>query len=497
MFESAALGRSYPAKEYAALENDLRMKLFKAQGTCIEHKLPVLITIAGVDGSGRGAVANMLSEWMDAKTIRNHVFWMQTDEERTRPEAWQFWNKLPAGGEIGVFLGGWYGGTIRRFCCGDIGEREFNASMERWGRLEHTLASSGTVIVKLWLHLGKKVQKARLKDRLKHQEIHHFTPYDKKSAENYDGLVSAAAKAITLTDRVDAPWTVIDAYDGNFRNASVARAIIAAVEAAVAVKRQNAVPVVPTKASEEEIGQISALDAIDLSRTCERGVYKKELAELQSELYDLTYKAYKKGISSTILFEGWDAAGKGGAIRRLTAGIDARITRVIPVSAPTDEELAHNYLWRFWRHIPRAGFVTIYDRSWYGRVLVERVEKLTQPEDWKRAYAELNDFEEQLQEHNNILLKFWLHISPDEQLRRFKEREEIPWKNYKITPDDWRNREKWPAYVEAADEMFLRTSTEYAPWHIIPAEDKKCARLDVIRIYRDALRKALEQKKKK
>ena len=497
MFESAALGRSYPAKEYAALENDLRMKLFKAQGTCIEHKLPVLITIAGVDGSGRGAVANMLSEWMDAKTIRNHVFWMQTDEERTRPEAWQFWNKLPAGGEIGVFLGGWYGGTIRRFCCGDIGESEFNASMERLRRLEHTLASSGTVIVKLWLHLGKKVQKARLKDRLKHQEIHHFTPYDKKSAENYDGLVSAAAKAITLTDRVDAPWTVIDAYDGNFRNASVARAIIAAVEAAVAVKRQNAVPVVPTKASEEEIGQISALDAIDLSRTCERGVYKKELAELQSELYDLTYKAYKKGISSTILFEGWDAAGKGGAIRRLTAGIDARITRVIPVSAPTDEELAHNYLWRFWRHIPRAGFVTIYDRSWYGRVLVERVEKLTQPEDLKRAYAELNDFEEQLQEHNNILLKFWLHISPDEQLRRFKEREEIPWKNYKITPDDWRNREKWPAYVEAADEMFLRTSTEYAPWHIIPAEDKKCARLDVIRIYRDALRKALEQKKKK
>lgn len=491
------MGRSYPAKEYAALENDLRMKLFKAQGTCIEHKLPVLITIAGVDGSGRGAVANMLSEWMDAKTIRNHVFWMQTDEERTRPEAWQFWNKLPAGGEIGVFLGGWYGGTIRRFCCGDIGEREFNALMERWRRLEHTLASSGTVIVKLWLHLGKKVQKARLKDRLKHQEIHHFTPYDKKSAENYDGLVSAAAKAITLTDRVDAPWTVIDAYDGNFRNASVARAIIAAVEAAVAVKRQNAVPVAPTKASEEEIGQISALDAIDLSRTCERGVYKKELAELQSELYDLTYKAYKKGISSTILFEGWDAAGKGGAIRRLTAGIDARITRVIPVSAPTDEELAHNYLWRFWRHIPRAGFVTIYDRSWYGRVLVERVEKLTQPEDWKRAYAELNDFEEQLQEHNNILLKFWLHISPDEQLRRFKEREEIPWKNYKITPDDWRNREKWPAYVEAADEMFLRTSTEYAPWHIIPAEDKKCARLDVIRIYRDALRKALEQKKKK
>ena len=497
MFESAALGRSYPAKEYAAIESELRMNLFKAQGLCIEHKLPVLITIAGVDGSGRGAVANMLSEWMDAKTIRNHVFWMQTDEERTRPEAWQFWNKLPARGEIGVFLGGWYDGTLRRFGCGEISEGEFNASMDRWRRLEHTLVSSGTVIIKLWLHLSKKVQKARFKERLKHQEIHHFTPYDKKGAENYDGLVSAAAKAITLTDRVDAPWTIIDAYDANFRNASVARAIIGAVEAAVTIKPRNVAPALPAKAGKEVIGQISALDAIDLSKTCERGAYKKELAELQSELYDLTYKAYKKGISSTILFEGWDAAGKGGAIRRLTAGIDARITRVIPISAPTDEELAHNYLWRFWRHIPRAGFVTIYDRSWYGRVLVERVEKLTPPEDWKRAYAELNDFEEQLQEHNNILLKFWLHISPKEQLRRFKEREEIPWKNYKITPDDWRNREKWPAYVEAADEMFLRTSTESAPWHIIPAEDKKYARLEVIRIYRDALKKALEQKKKK
>ena len=497
MFESAALGRSYPAKEYAAIESELRMNLFKAQGLCIEHKLPVLITIAGVDGSGRGAVANMLSEWMDAKTIRNHVFWMQTDEERTRPEAWQFWNKLPAGGEIGVFLGGWYDGTLRRFGCGEISEGEFNASMDRWRRLEHTLVSSGTVIIKLWLHLSKKVQKARFKERLKHQEIHHFTPYDKKGAENYDGLVSAAAKAITLTDRVDAPWTIIDAYDANFCNVSVARAIIAAVEAAVTIKPRSAASALPAKADKEVIGQISALDAIDLSKTCERGAYKKELAELQSEVYDLTYKSYKKGISSTILFEGWDAAGKGGAIRRLTAGIDARITRVIPISAPTDEELAHNYLWRFWRHIPRAGFVTIYDRSWYGRVLVERVEKLTPPEDWKRAYAELNDFEEQLQEHNNILLKFWLHISPEEQLRRFKEREEIPWKNYKITPDDWCNREKWPAYVEAADEMFLRTSTEYAPWHIIPAEDKKYTRLEVIRIYRDALKKALEQKKKK
>ena len=171
-----------------------------------------------------------------------------------------------------------------------------------------------------------------------------------------------------------------------------------------------------------------------------------------------------------------------------------RITQVIPISAPTDEELAHHYLWRFWRHIPRAGFITIYDRSWYGRVLVERVEKLTPREDWSRAYAEINHFEEQLTEDGNILLKFWLHISPDEQLRRFEERQQTPWKQYKITDEDWRNREKRDAYSVAADEMFLRTSTAYAPWHIIPAENKKYARLAVLRCYRDALCAVLDKK---
>lgn len=491
MFESAVLGRSYTAKEYNALKNDLRLALFQAQKDCQALKIPVLITIAGVDGSGRGAIANLLSEWMDAKGVRNHVFWMQTDEERSRPEAWRYWRNLPADGEIGVFLGGWYGESIRRFCCDGMKEKRFNTLMHRWVRLERSLAASGMVIVKLWLHLSKEAHNKRLQDRFKHKEAHHFTPYDKKSAENYDGLINAASKALTLTDRVEAPWTIIDAYDANFRNVSAVRAILSAIEKAVAVKQAG------QTSSNEAIPQdtdqhITALDAIDLSQSCNPDTYKETLEKLQAEISDLTYLAYKKGLSSTILFEGWDAAGKGGAIRRLSAGIDARITRIIPISAPTDEELAHHYLWRFWRHVPMAGFVTLYDRSWYGRVLVERVEKLTSPQNWKRAYAELNDFEEQLQEHKNILVKYWLHISADEQLKRFREREETPWKKYKITQDDWRNREKRPEYLEAADEMFARTSTEYAPWHIIPAEDKKYGRLEVLRIYRNALKKALK-----
>ena len=169
--------------------------------------------------------------------------------------------------------------------------------------------------------------------------------------------------------------------------------------------------------------------------------------------------AFEKKRSSVVVFEGWDAAGKGGNIRRITAAIDPRTYRVISIAAPTDEEKAHHYLWRFWRHVPRAGYVTIYDRSWYGRVLVERVEGFARPDEWSRAYLEINDFEQQLVDHGIVLAKFWLHIDAKEQLRRFRERESVAWKQHKIAAEDWRNREKWDAYEEAVNDMVARTST--------------------------------------
>ena len=503
MFESASLGRSYSSKEYSALKEELRGRLFAAQRGARERNVPVLVIIEGVDGVGKDAVVNLLSEWMDAKNIRTHTFWLETDEEKKRPEAWRYWRALPGKGEMAVFFGGWYSEPIRKLCCGGLNEDDFNRRMQLWARLERSLAASGTLIVKFWLHISKKTHKERLEERLKHKNRCSFTPYDKKSEENYDGLVSAAGKAITITDRAYAPWALIDAFDANFRNVAVTRALTAALDSAVAARD------LPAQASSAAPGQtspadgagaergdaaaFSALDAVDLSGAREHSEYKKKLAALQEDVRALTYKAWKAGISSTLVFEGWDAAGKGGAIRRLTAGMDARIARVIPISAPTDEELAHHYLWRFWRHVPMAGFVTVYDRSWYGRVLVERVEGLTPAADWKRAYAEINDFEAQLRAPRNVVVKYWLHISQEEQLRRFRERENTPWKQYKITDEDWRNREKFPAYMEAAEEMFARTSTEDAPWHIVPAEDKKYARLEVVRIYRDTLKKALKR----
>lgn len=499
IFKNVNLGRRCGAEEYQDLAPKLRMRLFEAQRTCIERKIPLLITVCGPDGSGRGEVINLLTEWMDAKFAKTSVFWSESDEERGHPQDWRYWRKLPAAGTVGIFYGGWYGENIRKACCGELKEQLFNSRMNHYRGLEMSLADSGMAQVKIWLHLSEKEYDSRTRKKAARKDIQSFTPYEAKAAADYGRFLEAAARAITLTDRSKAPWTIIDAADARYRNVTVAKTIIHAVEQAVADQEAKRIRIEEEKASGAKPAEniISTLNAIDLSVKADADSVKHEIADLQKELRDLSFQAWKKGISTTLLFEGWDAAGKGGAIRRVMAGLDARLCNVVPISAPTSEELAHHYLWRFWRHMPRAGHVTIFDRTWYGRVLVERVEKITPIEDWSRAYSEINLFEEDLTSTGNVLLKFWLHISPEEQLRRFKERESIPYKQYKITPEDWRNRDKWDDYVAAADEMFLRTSTDYAPWHIVPAEDKKYARLFVLRTCRDALKAALKAKRKK
>ena len=475
-------------------------RLGSLQRECKEEKIPVVIVFDGFGAGGKGTQINRLIQPLDPRGFDVYASRETGEEERMRPFLWRYWTKTPEDGRMMIFDKSWYDKvTVDRFDK-ETKRQELNGAFRDILSFEKQLADSGMILIKLFLYISRDEQKKRFKRLEESKETAwRVTEADWKRNKNYDTFLEMNEEMLQRTDTGYAPWTIVEATDKNYAAVKILSTVTDRLEYELNRRRmeREEVAVHPPVKLPDERFKNGVLSGVDLTKTLTREEYKERLDKLQKKLEVLHCELYRLRIPVVIGFEGWDAAGKGGAIRRLTAGIDARITRVIPVSAPTDEELAHNYLWRFWRHIPRAGFVTIYDRSWYGRVLVERVEKLTQPEDWKRAYAELNDFEEQLQEHNNILLKFWLHISPDEQLRRFKEREEIPWKNYKITPDDWRNREKWPAYVEAADEMFLRTSTEYAPWHIIPAEDKKCARLDVIRIYRDALRKALEQKKKK
>ncbi len=284
------------------------------------------------------------------------------------------------------------------------------------------------------------------------------------------------------------------ANNKRYRDLTVGRTLLEAMKSRLetpqplCIPATSHAPTLPNQAS----AQITLLDQVDLSKTKERDLYKSELNKLQAEANELTWKAYQKKRSCVLVFEGVDAGGKGGAIRRLTSAVDARLYRTIPIAAPTDEEKAHHYLWRFWRHLPRAGRMTIFDRSWYGRVLVERVEGFASDPEWQRAYSEINQFEQQMSENGIIVMKFWLHISADEQLARFEARKATPYKQHKITDEDWRNREKWEEYKLAVNEMVIRTSTEFAPWHLIPGNDKKYARVTVLRTIVERLRAELK-----
>ena len=323
------------------------------------------------------------------------------------------------------------------------------------------------------------------------EQKRQLTPYEQVYLKMYDRFLKISETAVRVTDTRNAPWHIVDASDGHYRDLMTGRILLSALEQALkrpAVERRGARKPVPKAGS-----TVTVLNKVKLTATLAPEKYEKKLEKLQARLNHLAWQARKKGISTVAMFEGWDAAGKGGAIRRVIAALDARLFRIIPIAAPTDEERAHHYLWRFWRHIPRAGYFTIYDRSWYGRVLVERVEKFATPNEWSRAYGEINSFEQQLTDHGICVCKFWLHISPEEQLRRFKERQQIAYKKHKITAEDWRNREKWDAYEAAVDEMVSRTSTKDAPWTLVAANDKRQARITVLRTLCDRLEDTLNR----
>lgn len=235
------------------------------------------------------------------------------------------------------------------------------------------------------------------------------------------------------------------------------------------------------------------LSQVNLKAKLDHDAYHKHLKHLQLELVGLERQLIDKKIPVVVMFEGWDASGKGGAIKRFTQYLDPRGISAYSIAAPTPEEKAHHYLWRFWTKLPRHGELAIFDRSWYGRVLVERVEKFATKEEWRRAYREINEFERQLTDDGAVVLKFFIHISEKEQLHRFKEREESKLKNWKLTEEDWRNRKRWKKYEKAIDEMLTKTSTKNAPWHVIPGNDKKYARVEVCRIIDKALKAAVKK----
>ncbi|GAB4322184.1 MAG: polyphosphate:AMP phosphotransferase [Candidatus Zixiibacteriota bacterium] len=497
MFEAVELGQSLSKSEFEEQLPQLRTELLRVQRALAGTDSRLLLIIAGMDAAGKGECVNRLSEWLDMRGIDTHTYWLPSDEERERPPYWRYWRTFPARGQIGIHFAAWYQDLIPRFAERKIDVAQLDAELARAAFVERMLVEDKTLILKFWLHLSEEEQEKRLKalatDPLTRRRV---TKSDWKHHKHYDRYVAAVERVIRLTSTGQCPWTLIDASNWRHRDMTIGRTILSALSAHLANGTGPAHPApngvfVPATSPEN---RITILDGVDLSKTCDADSYEKRLRRYQGKINRLTWQAYEAKRSSVVVFEGWDAAGKGGSIRRLTATMDARLKRIISVAAPTDEEKAHHYLWRFWRHVPRAGFVTAYDRSWYGRVLVERVEGFATPTEWQRAYQEINEFEEQLAAHGIVLTKFFLHISKDKQYRRFKAREQTPHKQHKITEEDWRNREKWDAYEAAVNEMVARTSTEYAPWYLIPADDKRYARIEVLKIYAKRLNAALKSR---
>jgi len=489
MFETAELGREVSEADFDAQEPQVRSQLLSLQRRLRDLQVAVLIVISGVEGAGKGGVVNRLNTWFDSRGVRTNAFWEMSDEERERPRYWRFWRVLPERGSIGLMLGSWYTEPIVEHAFERTDIDKFDHEMQRIVEFEQLLTDDGALIIKLRFHLSKAEQDRRVQQDLDEQIA---SPQLTEFAKRYESFITASDRAIRHTDLAIAPWHIIEATDRHYQHLEVGKILIDTM-----TRRCETLEHAPKKKSTRPAAEIGAhhkniLDTLDLNSHIDRDDYERELNELQNRLRRLTWQAKKENRDTVLVFEGWDAGGKGGTIRRLVAGIDARLVRVISIAAPSDEEKSHHYLWRFWRHLPRPGYVTVYDRSWYGRVLVERVQGHTPREDWERAFQEINDFEKQLTDHGIVLKKFWLHISPEEQLSRFKKREEVDWKNYKITDEDWRNRDQWEGYERAVHDMVARTSTADAPWTLVPANDKKSARLMVIRSVCEALEETLQ-----
>ena len=477
MLKSAELGRALSKQDYDAALGDLRTSLLKAQAELESAKFPVIILIHGAEGAGKTQTLNTLHEWLDARYLSTEAYEPPSEEERERPEFWRYWMWLPRAGRIGLFLGSWYTQPILDRVLAAGKARHFEHALSRIDAFERTLADDGALLIKLWFHVSKKVQRQRLKAEQRAQSTRFLvTKSEWNNHGHYEDFVSVTERMLRETSTGQAPWSVIEAGDDRYRNLTAGLTILERIQHRLATRPVSAAP-----RSEPAIADpITPLDRLDLTLKLEKGEYEQRMATLQGRLGQLAMRLKKRRRGAIFLFEGSDAAGKGGAIRRLVWALDARQYRIIPVAAPSDEERAHHYLWRFFRHLPRRGRITIYDRSWYGRVLVERVEGFASEDAVLRAYKEINDFEEELTRDGIILVKFWLQISPVEQLRRFEDREREPWKQHKITAEDYRNRQKTNQYELAASEMIAQNSTEFAPFTIVEAEDKHYARVKVL-----------------
>jgi len=502
MFETAELGQKISKREFRDREVALWEDLLQIQRELRTYGgFEVIIDFAGVHGAGKLSMINLLNKWMDARWIVTQAYGELTSDERQRPDYWRFWRDLPPKGQIGLYLSGRYSRPLIDYVYGKITEPEFKNRVDRIVAFERMLADDGALILKFWMHLSRAAQKKRLKT-LENDPLEQWrvTETDWKNWKLYNKFITATEFLIAHTSTGYAPWHIVEGQDYGYRSLRVGEIVRDTIKNHLEAtqmqdkfrsEHQDPIPhdqfanasaavIDELTTAEKDRHLVTVLDTLSVSKGLSKKDYKHSMKRYAGELYALQRKALANKISTILVFEGPDAAGKGGIIRRLTSGLDALNYKVVAFGAPTEEERHHHYLWRFWKCLPAAGRMTIFDRSWYGRVLVERVEGFATEAEWRRAYAEINDFEAQLIEHGIVLLKFWIHVTKEEQLARFKAREETPHKRWKLNAEDWRNRNKWEEYELAVQDMVQQTSTTGAPWQMIEGSSKLYSRTKVM-----------------
>lgn len=464
-----AFERNLPALRDELL--DLQLKLHTSKSCA------VAVIIVGTPAAGRSETVNELLEWLDPKHIGVHALGEADREDRRRPPLWRYWQKLPARGRMTLFFAGWYGDYMHEATRDAKAHGRHKRAIARILQLENMLVRDGVRVVKIFLHTDEQTQQHRIaKLRASKLTRWRVTEEDRWQAKHFRTVQRSLRACLKATDHATAPWHSVDGTDEEYRLLTVGK--ILRDELRIGLEERTAKRL---SWPNEKSHKVAALQIKQSQPALDDDDYERQLEKLQARLAHLVRKSRFRKQGLVLAFEGMDAAGKGGAIRRVTHAIDARQYQVVPVSAPTPEEVLYPYLWRFWRHVPERGEIAIFDRSWYGRVLVERVRGLAADADWQRAYDEIVEFERQLTEHGLRVAKFWLSVSKEEQLRRFKSRDEDPLKRFKVDREDWANRRYYDAYQSAAAEMIRRTDKPDAQWTVVPADDKKQARLTVLK----------------
>ena len=475
-------------KELAEAQNKLSVYQLKIK----EKKLPVMVIFEGWGAAGKGGTIGRVIKNIDPRFFRVRTTAEPTAGEKRYPFLYRYLLDIPEAGKFTFFDSYWMEEIVHGRMNGTLDEEMYRRRIRSITTAERSLTDNGYLILKFFFQIGRKEQKKRL-EALKADENTRWRVSEKDLHENkyYDKYLDAYDQYLTDTNRSTSPWYIIDAKNRKWAELQVLRFLNQGIE--TALKNQAlAVPVLQNTFPLVSMPKLADVTLDDKTLTEE--TYKKELDRLQAELLELHYRLYRKKIPVVIAYEGWDAAGKGGNIKRIAGALDPRGYEVHPIASPEPHEKARHFLWRFWTRLPKTGHIAIFDRTWYGRVMVERLEGFCSENDWQRAYNEINEFERELTDWGAVVIKFWVQIDKQTQLERFTERQNTPEKQWKITDEDWRNREKWDLYEAAVNEMLQKTSTAFAPWHILESNDKKYARIKALKIVTEEIRKACQKK---